>query len=41
MRYDLKNINWYDFVNKTSSPPNLVDQEWLTPEGISIKRKFD
>ena len=41
MRYDLKNINWYDFVNKTSSPPNLVDQEWLTPEGISIKRKFE
>ncbi len=41
MRYDLKNINWYDFVNKTSSPPNLVDQEWLTPEGIPIKRKFE
>jgi methylmalonyl-CoA mutase len=40
MRYDLKNIDWYDFVKKTSTSQQ-EKREWLTPEGITIKGNFE
>ena len=39
MRYVLNQINWYDFVDKKSIAEK-VDTEWITPEGIPIKREF-
>ena len=39
MRYVLNQINWYDFVDKKSIAEK-VDMEWITPEGIPIKREF-